>query len=43
MLDCMIASVAWRLGASILANDADLDRVARVIGVRLEPASHSAA
>jgi predicted nucleic acid-binding protein len=43
MVDCMIASVAWRLGASILANDADLDRVARVIGVRIDRASHSAA
>jgi predicted nucleic acid-binding protein len=43
MVDCMIATVAWRLGASILANDADLDRVARVIGVQVDPAWRSAA
>jgi predicted nucleic acid-binding protein len=41
MIDCMIAAVAWRRGATLLAHDADLDRVARVIGIRIDPASHS--
>jgi predicted nucleic acid-binding protein len=39
MFDCMIAAVAWRRGASLLACDADLDRVARLIGVDLDEAS----
>ena len=39
MVDCMIASVAWRREAALLAHDADLDRVARVIGVELDDAS----
>jgi predicted nucleic acid-binding protein len=39
MLDCMIAAVAWRHGASLLAHDADMDRVARVIEVDLDDAS----
>ena len=39
MVDCMIASVAWRREATLLANDADLDRVARVIGIELDEAS----
>ena len=39
MIDCMIAAVAWRLGAAVLAHDVDLDRVARVIGVDLDEAS----
>ncbi|HXN39475.1 MAG TPA: PIN domain nuclease [Solirubrobacteraceae bacterium] len=39
MLDCMIAAVASRRGATLLAHDADLDRVARVIGVELDRAS----
>jgi predicted nucleic acid-binding protein len=39
MLDCMIAAVAWRRGAALLAHDADMDRVARVIGIELDPAS----
>ncbi|MGH3191536.1 MAG: type II toxin-antitoxin system VapC family toxin [Streptosporangiaceae bacterium] len=39
LVDCMIATVAWRHQASLLACDADLDRVARVIGIELdEPA-----
>ncbi len=33
MIDCMIAAVARRTGATLLANDADLHRVAAVIGV----------
>lgn len=39
MVDCMIASVAWRRGAALLAYDADLDRVARVIGIDMDDAS----
>lgn len=39
MVDCMIASVAWRLNASILAYDVDLDRVAGVMGIELDEAS----
>jgi predicted nucleic acid-binding protein len=39
MLDCMIAAVAWRRGATLLANDADMDRVAGVIKIPLDDAS----
>ena len=39
MIDCMIASVAWRHGAALLAHDVDLDRVARVVGIDLDDAS----
>ncbi|HWG74734.1 MAG TPA: PIN domain nuclease [Acidimicrobiales bacterium] len=39
MVDCMIASVAWRGGAALLAHDADIDRVAKLIGVDLDDAS----
>lgn len=39
MIDCMIATVAWRHGAVLLAHDVDLDRVAGVIGVDLDEAS----
>jgi predicted nucleic acid-binding protein len=39
MLDCMIAAVAWRNGATLLAHDVDMDRVADVIGLDLDEAS----
>lgn len=39
MIDCMIAAVAWRYGASLLSWDCDLDRVARVVGIELDDAS----
>jgi predicted nucleic acid-binding protein len=39
MIDCMIASVAWRQGATLLAHDGDLGRVARVIGIEMDAAS----
>ena len=39
MVDCMIAAVAWRRGATLLANDADIDRVAGVIGIAIDDAS----
>ncbi len=42
MIDCMIASVAHRTGASVLARDADLARVANVVGITLDQASRSA-
>jgi predicted nucleic acid-binding protein len=39
LIDCMIAAVAWRHQATLLACDADLDRVARVIGIEMDEAS----
>lgn len=39
MIDCMIATVAWRHGATLLAHDADLDRVAGVVGIETDGAS----
>jgi len=39
MIDCMIASVAGRHGATLLAHDVDLERVARVAGIDLDDAS----
>lgn len=39
MLDCMIAAVAWRAGATLLAHDADMDRVAGVVEIELDEAS----
>lgn len=39
MVDCMIAAVAWRHEATLLACDADMDRVAGVIGIKLDEAS----
>ncbi len=42
MVDCMIASVARRHEATLLAADADLSRVARVVGIDLDKASLNA-
>ena len=39
LLDCMIASVAWREEATLLSHDADMDRVAGVMGIAVDPAS----
>lgn len=39
MIDCMIAAVAWRRGATLLCRDVDLERVAEVIGIELDEAS----
>jgi predicted nucleic acid-binding protein len=36
MVDCMIAAVAWRHRAALLAQDADLDRVARHVGIAVD-------
>ncbi len=35
LIDCMIAAVAWRRRAALLAQDVDLGRVASVVGVDL--------
>jgi predicted nucleic acid-binding protein len=42
MVDCMIAAVAWRRSASLLAHDADIGRVAGVMGIEIDPASQRA-
>jgi len=39
MIDCMIASVAHRRGAALLAFDADLTRIADVIGIEVDETS----
>jgi predicted nucleic acid-binding protein len=36
MVDCMIAAVAVRHGASLLAADIDLDRLAGVVGIPMD-------
>jgi predicted nucleic acid-binding protein len=36
MVDCLIAAVAQRLGVALLAADADLVRVAAVVGIDLD-------
>ena len=35
----MIAAVAWRRQATLLAHDLDIGRVAGVIGIEIDPAS----
>ncbi|MET3808128.1 putative nucleic acid-binding protein [Nakamurella sp. UYEF19] len=40
LIDCLIASVAWRNNASLLAYDVDLHRVAGIVGLEMDPASH---
>ncbi len=39
MVDCMIAAVAWRHEAVLLAQDVDLQRVGHIIGLTLDQAS----
>ena len=39
MVDCMIASVAHRHGATLLAADAHLSRVATIVGIGMDDAS----
>jgi predicted nucleic acid-binding protein len=39
MIDCMIAAVALRHGATLLCRDVDLERVATVVGIRLDKSS----
>ncbi|MGO8961829.1 MAG: PIN domain nuclease [Streptosporangiaceae bacterium] len=36
LVDCMVAAVAWRHRATLLACDRDLENVARVIGIDLD-------
>lgn len=40
LIDCLIAAVAWRNNATLLAYDIDLHRVAAIVGVDMDPASH---
>jgi predicted nucleic acid-binding protein len=39
MVDCLIAAVTWRTGATLLASDADMHRIAGVVGLVLDDAS----
>jgi predicted nucleic acid-binding protein len=39
LVDCMIASVALRHGAALLAHDADLSRMAALVGIAMDDAS----
>jgi predicted nucleic acid-binding protein len=39
LIDCLIASVAWRNDDTLLARDVDLTRVATLIGIDLDEAS----
>lgn len=39
LIDCMLVAVAWRHSDAILSYDVDLDRVAGVVGVDVDPAS----
>jgi predicted nucleic acid-binding protein len=39
IVDCMIAAVASRRDSTLLAHDADMTRVARIIGIALDEAS----
>jgi predicted nucleic acid-binding protein len=39
MVDCMIAAVAWRHGAALLAQDVDLQRLGEIVGIELDQAS----
>jgi len=36
LIDCLIAQVAWRADAIILAQDSDLQRIAQVVGIGIE-------
>jgi predicted nucleic acid-binding protein len=37
LLDCLVVAVAWRSGATVIAQDADVDRICDVVGVSVEP------
>jgi predicted nucleic acid-binding protein len=37
LLDCLVVAVAWRRGASVLAQDVDVDRICEVLGVPSDP------
>ena len=38
MIDCMIAAVAWQHGASLLAQDVDLQRLGQIMDIELDQA-----
>jgi predicted nucleic acid-binding protein len=38
LLDCMIAAVAWRMGASLLAHDSDMEHIASVVQIECDVA-----
>ena len=40
LLDCMIVAVALRYDVSVLAHDADMARIAEVLPLKLDKASH---
>lgn len=42
LVDCLIAAVAWRNSATLLAYDIDLYRIAGIVGIGMDPASHRA-
>ena len=42
LVDCMIAAVALRTGAIMLAMDVDMERLAAVAGIAMDPASSAA-
>jgi hypothetical protein len=37
LADCLVVAVAWRRGASVLAQDVDVDRVCEILGVPSDP------
>ena len=37
LVDCLVVAVAWRHGATVIAQDADIDRICDVVGVSVEP------
>lgn len=39
LVGCMIAAVVWRRKVALLAQDADMARVADLVGIELDPAS----
>lgn len=41
MVDCMVATVALRTGAALLAHDVDMSRIADIVGIELDHASLS--
>lgn len=40
LIDCLIAAVALRREATLLAHDVDLYRVAEVVGITMDDSSH---
>jgi predicted nucleic acid-binding protein len=41
LIDCMVAAVAHRHRVALLALDADINRIADVVGIELDPASRT--